>query len=155
CFHLAAGNHPIQGPLCAPAQEGFRVGRRRRQRDRGPVRRSGNGGAEEGYQCRVAGVFDGTFAGTSGNRRSCLLPREVRGRGGRNRRDTGEHSEDALVLCAQETGRAAEGSRCRARLAMMALSKKMLEQEPSEIEALLPWHAAGTLNARDARRVEE
>ena len=38
---------------------------------------------------------------------------------------------------------------------MMALSKKMLEQEPSEIEVLLPWHAAGTLNARDAHRVEE
>jgi hypothetical protein len=38
---------------------------------------------------------------------------------------------------------------------MMALSKKMLEQEPSELELLLPWHAAGTLNARDARRVEE
>jgi len=38
---------------------------------------------------------------------------------------------------------------------MMALSKKTLEQEPSEIEMLLPWHAAGTLNARDARRVEE
>jgi hypothetical protein len=38
---------------------------------------------------------------------------------------------------------------------MMALSKKMLEQEPSEIETLLPWHAAGTLNAHDARRVEE
>jgi len=37
----------------------------------------------------------------------------------------------------------------------MALSKKMLEQVPSEIEMLLPWHAAGTLNARDARRVEE
>ncbi len=37
---------------------------------------------------------------------------------------------------------------------MMALSK-MLEQEPSEIELLLPWHAAGTLSARDARRVEE
>jgi anti-sigma factor RsiW len=37
----------------------------------------------------------------------------------------------------------------------MALSKKMLEQEPSEIELLLPWHAAGTLNARDARRVED
>ena len=37
----------------------------------------------------------------------------------------------------------------------MALSKKMLEQEPSEIEMLLPWHAAGTLNARDARRVDE
>ena len=29
---------------------------------------------------------------------------------------------------------------------MMAASKKMLEQEPSEIEMLLPWHAAGTLN---------
>jgi hypothetical protein len=38
---------------------------------------------------------------------------------------------------------------------MMALSRKMLEQEPSEIELLLPWHATGTLNARDARRVEE
>jgi len=37
---------------------------------------------------------------------------------------------------------------------MMAL-KKMLEQEPSEIEMLLPWYAAGTLNVRDARRVEE
>jgi anti-sigma factor RsiW len=38
---------------------------------------------------------------------------------------------------------------------MMALSKRMLQREPSEIEMLLPWHAAGTLNARDARRVEE
>jgi anti-sigma factor RsiW len=38
---------------------------------------------------------------------------------------------------------------------MMAMSKKILEQEPSEIEMLLPFHAAGTLTARDARRVEE
>jgi len=38
---------------------------------------------------------------------------------------------------------------------MMAMSKKILEQEPSEIETLLPWHAAGTLNARDARRVDD
>src|SRR5258708_29750318 len=38
---------------------------------------------------------------------------------------------------------------------MMAANKKMLDQEPSEIEMLLPWHAAGTLNARDARRVDE
>jgi len=38
---------------------------------------------------------------------------------------------------------------------MMAMSKKILEQEPSEIEMLLPWHAAGTLSARDARRVDE
>jgi hypothetical protein len=37
---------------------------------------------------------------------------------------------------------------------MMAV-QKMLEQEPGEIEMLLPWHAAGTLNARDAKRVEE
>jgi anti-sigma factor RsiW len=34
------------------------------------------------------------------------------------------------------------------------MSKKMLD-EPGEIEMLLPWHAVGTLNARDARRVEE
>jgi anti-sigma factor RsiW len=38
---------------------------------------------------------------------------------------------------------------------MMAFSKKMADQEPGEIEALLPWHAAGTLNARDTRRVDE
>lgn len=38
---------------------------------------------------------------------------------------------------------------------MMAASKKILDQEPSEIEMLLPWHAAGTLNARDTRRVDE
>ncbi|THD62822.1 MAG: hypothetical protein E7813_19470 [Bradyrhizobium sp.] len=38
---------------------------------------------------------------------------------------------------------------------MMAMSRKMLEQEPGEIEMLLPWHVAGTLNARDARRVDE
>jgi hypothetical protein len=38
---------------------------------------------------------------------------------------------------------------------MMAMNKKMLQQEPGEIEALLPWHAAGTLSARDTRRVED
>jgi len=38
---------------------------------------------------------------------------------------------------------------------MMAVSKKMLDQEPGEIEMLLPFHAAGTLSARDARRVDE
>jgi hypothetical protein len=38
---------------------------------------------------------------------------------------------------------------------MMALSKIVLQQEPSDIEMLLPWHAAGTLDARDARRVDE
>lgn len=37
----------------------------------------------------------------------------------------------------------------------MALSNRMLDQEPSEMEMLLPWHAAGTLSARDARRVED
>ncbi|MHB8266970.1 hypothetical protein [Bradyrhizobium sp.] len=38
---------------------------------------------------------------------------------------------------------------------MMAMNKKILEQEPGEIEALLPWHAAGTLSTRDTRRVED
>ena len=38
---------------------------------------------------------------------------------------------------------------------MMSMSKKMLDQEPGEIEMLLPFHAAGTLNARDTRRVDE
>jgi hypothetical protein len=38
---------------------------------------------------------------------------------------------------------------------MMAASKKMPDQEPGEVELLLPFHAAGTLSARDARRVDE
>ena len=38
---------------------------------------------------------------------------------------------------------------------MTATNKKIQEQEPGEIEALLPWHAAGTLSARDSRRVED
>ncbi len=36
-----------------------------------------------------------------------------------------------------------------------ASNKKVRGQEPDDVEMLLPWHAAGTLNARDARRVEE
>lgn len=38
---------------------------------------------------------------------------------------------------------------------MMAMSTKAQIDAPGEIEALLPWHAAGTLSARDARRVDE
>ena len=38
---------------------------------------------------------------------------------------------------------------------MMAMSKKIPDQDPGAIEALLPWHAAGTLSARDTRRVDE
>ena len=38
---------------------------------------------------------------------------------------------------------------------MMAISKKVQTEALSEIESLLPWHAAGTLSARDARRVDE
>jgi hypothetical protein len=35
------------------------------------------------------------------------------------------------------------------------MNKKILQQDPGDIEALLPWHAAGTLSARDTRRVED
>ncbi|NEV00964.1 hypothetical protein [Bradyrhizobium uaiense] len=38
---------------------------------------------------------------------------------------------------------------------MAASNKKVQGQEPDDIEMLLPWHAAGTLNARDVRRVED
>ena len=33
--------------------------------------------------------------------------------------------------------------------------KDFANREPGDVEALLPWHAAGTLNARDTRRVED
>ena len=38
---------------------------------------------------------------------------------------------------------------------MMAMRHTVQDEQPGEIEALLPWHAAGTLNARDSRRVDE
>src|ERR1700694_3012034 len=66
-----------------------------------------------------------------------------------------ENTVKTRLFCAQEIGRAAEDGRRRTRLAAMAISKKILEQEPNEIEMLLPWHAAGTLNTRDARRVDD
>ena len=107
---------------------------------------------EEGQECSDPEVPCGTFGGTSGNHRSRLLPREVGRRGRRDRRNPGEHREDAHVLRAQEIGRAAEGGGNRKRLAMNALNKEAPERQ--EIEALLPWHAAGTLSRRDRERVE-
>jgi anti-sigma factor RsiW len=38
---------------------------------------------------------------------------------------------------------------------MMATIKRILEPGPSDLELLLPWHAAGTLDVRDARRIED
>jgi anti-sigma factor RsiW len=39
---------------------------------------------------------------------------------------------------------------------MTAVSRKIpAEKAGEEIEALLPWYAAGTLSSRDARRVED
>lgn len=38
---------------------------------------------------------------------------------------------------------------------MTPANRETADREPGELEALLPFHAAGTLSARDARRVEE
>lgn len=38
---------------------------------------------------------------------------------------------------------------------MRATNEKIMDDGPQEIEALLPWYAAGTLGPRDASRVEE
>lgn len=37
----------------------------------------------------------------------------------------------------------------------MTAVSKVPDMPPEEVEALLPWHAAGTLSTRDARRVDE
>lgn len=37
----------------------------------------------------------------------------------------------------------------------MTAAKRVAGDEPGDVEGLLPWHAAGTLSARDTRRVEE
>src|SRR5262245_54279600 len=92
------------------------------------------------------------FSGTSRDHRSCLLPREV-GRGSRqDRRSTGEYGEDAHVLCAKAVRGTAQSSGSGTRLAMTMIKNKLSERE--EIQALLPWHAAGTLSRRDAQKVE-
>ena len=38
---------------------------------------------------------------------------------------------------------------------MTAMTMGMGAMEPEDVESLLPWHATGTLSARDARRVED
>src|SRR5450830_803918 len=86
-----------------------------------------------------------------GDHRPRLLPREVGGRSGRNRRHPEGDRKDAHVLRTQEIIGAPEGARNRSRLAMNSMNK----QAHGEIEELLPWHAAGTLSRSDARRVEE
>jgi anti-sigma factor RsiW len=37
----------------------------------------------------------------------------------------------------------------------MIAPERVLRHEPGDLELLLPWHAAGTLDAPDARRVED
>lgn len=37
----------------------------------------------------------------------------------------------------------------------MTVAKRVADGGPGDVEGLLPWHAAGTLSARDTRRVEE
>src|SRR3954470_21135277 len=95
---------------------------------------------------------DQAFGGTSRDCRSCLLPREVSRGSGEDRRGAGEDCEDAHVLCAKAAGGGAQGSGSGTRLAMNMIKNKAAERE--EIEALLPWHAAGTLSRREALKVE-
>jgi hypothetical protein len=66
-----------------------------------------------------------------------------------------ENTVKAGLFYARKKTDRTEGSRRGAGLAMTALNEKMVEDEFADIQLLLPWHAAGTLNARDARRVEE
>src|SRR5215475_11771134 len=96
---------------------------------------------------------DQALRGPPGDHRPRVLPREVRGRSRRDRRHPGGDREDAHVLRAEETFGAPEGARDRSRLAMNATRQEAPGRQ--EIEALLPWHAAGTLGQRDAQRVEE
>src|SRR5215467_5857521 len=93
------------------------------------------------------------FGGPPGDHRPRVLPREVGGGSCRDRRHPGGDREDAHVLCTQEALGASQGARNRSRLAMNAMKQEAPERQ--EIEALLPWHAAGTLSRRDAQRVEE
>jgi anti-sigma factor RsiW len=60
----------------------------------------------------------------------------------------------AARRCAHNLTELLKGSWREMRLAMMAMNKKSL-QVPLEVEALLPWHVAGTLDVRDTGRVEQ
>src|SRR5471032_184844 len=94
---------------------------------------------------------DGIVGRAPGDRRPRVLPREVGGRSGRDCGHPGSNGEDANVLRTQEIVGTAERTRNRPRLAMNTTNN----ETPSEIEELLPWHAAGTLSRSDARRVED
>src|SRR5258706_15123787 len=94
----------------------------------------------------------GAYCRTSGDRRSGLLSRTIRGRGGQDRGYPGRNGENPHVPCAQEIGRALEGARSGTRLAMNTNNE---ESERRAVEDLMPWHATGTLSRRDAQRVEE
>src|ERR1051325_714607 len=94
-------------------------------------------------------MHDEALSRTQRDHRSGLLPREVSRGSGQDRRSAGEHGEDAHVLCAKAVRGTAQGSGSGTRLAMNAMFKtKAAERE--EVEALLPWHAAGTLSRREA-----
>src|SRR5271165_6830057 len=86
-----------------------------------------------------------------GDHRPRVLPREIGGRSRRDRRHPGSNGKDAHVLRAQETLRAPEGAGNRSRLAMNTKNN----ERQSELEELLPWHAAGTLSRKDAQRIED
>src|SRR5882724_12832176 len=93
------------------------------------------------------------FAGPSGDHRPRVLPREI-GRGsGRDRRDPRSNRQDAYVLRKKETVGTAEELWGGSRLAMNTNTEKTPERD--EIEALLPWHAAGTLSRRGADKMEQ
>src|SRR5208337_2326418 len=122
--------------------------------NRGSRRRSGGDAGEEGQRRGAAAMPEQIVYRASRDHRPRLLPREI-GRGGcRNRRYSGSDREDPHVLRAQEIIRAPQGAGDRSRLAMNTDMNTANENERNEIEDLLPWHAAGTLSAREAQSVE-
>jgi hypothetical protein len=66
----------------------------------------------------------------------------------------GRNREDPHVLCAQANVGAAQLGGNRSSLAMTDV-KTNEKQSPPNIQLLLPWHAAGTLNSRDAEDVDK
>ena len=72
----------------------------------------------------LAAMLDQAVGGPPGDHRPRLLPREVGGRSGRDRRHPGGDREDAYVLRAQEIIGAPQGARNRSRLAMNATNQE-------------------------------
>src|SRR5262245_47655176 len=125
---LGAGHRPLQGALGTQASRRRAARRGGRQDHRGSGGRSGDRAGEERHQHDHPRMFDAAGAASSRDHRPRLLPREVAGRGRRDRRRPEKHRQDPNAARPHPTGGAAQERRDRARL---TIARRSLPMSPT------------------------